>query len=93
MMSKLYKKHVFVCVNQRDHSQKKSCGQIGAQIRSNLKQEIVKRNLNQEIRINKSGCLGKCSQGPCLVIYPNQEWKFNLDTEDCKEIINKLITE
>ena len=92
-MNKLYKKHVFVCVNQRDNSNKKSCGHIGTQIRSNLKQEIIKRNLNQDIRINKSGCLGKCSQGPCLVIYPNQEWKFNLEIEDGEEIINKLITE
>ena len=55
--------------------------------------EIIKRNLNQDIRINKSGCLGKCSQGPCLVIYPKQEWKFNLEIEDGEEIINKLITE
>ena len=92
-INKIYKKHVFVCENKRDASNKKSCGEIGSQIRIKLKREIGKRGLNKEIRINKSGCLGKCSDGPCVVFYPEEEWTFNAKLENCKELVNKLVSE
>ena len=91
--NKLYTKHIFVCVNQRDASTSKSCGKIGIPLRMSLKSEIVKKRLNNKIRINKSGCLGKCSQGPCAVIYPQGEWKFNLQLKDTQIIINELISD
>ena len=89
-MEKIYNKHVFVCENQRDTSNKKSCGNIGSQIRTHLKGAILEKGLNKQIRINKSGCLGKCSQGPCLVIYPEGKWEFNMKLEDCEKIIKNL---
>ena len=92
-MKNLYKKHVFVCVNNRGSSNKKSCGVIGTEIRIKLKEEIIKRNLNSQIRINKSGCLGKCGRGPCLVVYPEGEWYFNSSMKETDQIINKLISE
>ena len=73
----MYRKHVFVCENIRDSSSKKSCGKIGAQIRVSLKKEIRHRNLSNRIRINKSGSLGKCNQGACVVVYPKSKWYFN----------------
>jgi len=89
----MYKKHVFVCENKRGSSSKKSCGEVGSSIRINLKREIGERKLNKQIRINKSGCLGKCSQGPCLVVYPKGDWHFNIKTEECEEILNHLVSE
>ena len=88
-----YKRHVFVCENIRDSSSKKSCGKVGTPIRIWLKKEIAKKKLNNEIRINKSGCLGKCSEGPCIVIYPEQKWYFNADLDQGEEIINELTSE
>ena len=49
----VYKKHVFVCENKRASSDRKSCGDMGASIRMNLKIKIAERKLNKEIRINK----------------------------------------
>ena len=92
-MSKVYNKHVFVCENSRSFSDKKSCGEIGSEIRMKLKRDIAQKGINKEIRINKSGCLGKCSQGPCLVVYPKGNWNFNVKVEDCEEIIKQLISD
>ncbi len=92
-MKKIYSKHVFVCENVRDLSNKKSCGEIGSEIRTQLKKKILERGLSKEIRINKSGCLGKCDKGPCLVVYPKGNWVFNAKEEDCEEIFNQLILE
>ena len=89
-MEKTYKKHVFVCTNKRQNSINKSCGDAGFEIRTYLKNQIIENTLNKEIRINKSGCLGKCAQGPCLVIYPDGEWKFSTSLNECKTIIKEL---
>ena len=92
-MGKIYKKHVFICQNQRADSNKKSCGRVGIPLRDLLKKEIINKKLNSEIRINKSGCLGQCNQGPCFVIYPEGKWHFNATLEDFNKIINKLTEE
>ena len=84
----MYKKHVFVCENIRESNQKKSCGQVGTQLRKLLKKEIINKKLNNKIRINRSGCLGKCAQGPCIVVYPKGRWYLNTKLEEYEEIIN-----
>ena len=47
-------------------------------------------DLNGEgrIRINKSGCLDRCEQGPCVVIYPEGVWYTYVDQHDIDEIID-----
>ena len=91
-MKNNYKKHVFVCVNKRKATNKKSCGNIGIPLKIKLKKSIVEKKINNEIRINSSGCLGKCNLGPCVVVYPQSQWKFNVKLEDNEKIINELIT-
>ena len=91
-MSEKFEKHVFVCENIRDSSNKKSCGKVGAQIRVVLKKGIKHRKLSDKIRINKSGCLGKCNQGPCVVVYPQSKWYYNTKLEESEKIIDQLIS-
>jgi (2Fe-2S) ferredoxin len=40
-----------------------------------------------KIRINKAGCLDRCTDGPVAVIYPEGIWYTFIDTEDVEEII------
>ena len=92
-MKNIYKKHVFVCENQRNSSIGKSCGEVGSEFRMILKREIAKRKLNNKIRINKSGCLGKCNQGACLVIYPEGKWYFNIKADtNHEELIDIIVS-
>ena len=89
-MSK-YKKHIFICINKREDSLKKSCGDIGLEIRNEFVKELKNKNLTAEVRANKSGCLAACLSGPTVVIYPNQIWYKNVKINDVPEIINKTI--
>ena len=41
------------------------------------------------MRINKAGCLGRCDDGPVLVVYPDNVWYTYLDEEDVDEIIDQ----
>jgi len=41
-----------------------------------------------KIRINKSGCLDRCEEGPVMVIYPEAVWYTYVDQQDVDEIID-----
>ena len=88
-----YEKHVFVCQYTRDgQTGKKACGNAGsAEFRKKLKKEVVDAGHNKDIRINVSGCLGHCSQGPTMVIYPQGTWYGNVQLTDLDEILEKSV--
>ena len=86
-----YKKHIFVCINERDNNLKKSCGSLGLDIRNKLVEELRKNNLLHEVRANKSGCLDGCAIGPIIVIYPQGIWYKNVNLNDVPEIIQETI--
>ena len=41
-----------------------------------------------KVRINRSGCLDRCGEGPLLVVYPQAIWYTFVDNEDIDEIID-----
>jgi (2Fe-2S) ferredoxin len=86
-----YRKHVFFCTNQRE-SGKKCCNDANAShFRDYAKQKIKELKLHgiSEIRINTAGCLGRCSEGPCIVIYPDNVWYTYQSESDINDIIEK----
>ena len=40
------------------------------------------------MRVNKAGCLGRCDDGPVLVVYPDNVWYTYVDKEDIDDIID-----
>ena len=86
-----YKYHLFFCTNQRDAG-KACCEQCNAtEIRAYAKAKIKALGMNGEggVRINTAGCLDRCSEGPVIVVYPEETWYTYLDREDIDEIIDK----
>ena len=86
-----YQHHVFFCINQRDEGRPCCLGQ-GAQIAQEHAKARIKElglNGNGKIRINKSGCLDRCEEGPVLVIYPEGTWYTYVDKHDIDEIIDE----
>lgn len=86
-----YQKHVFFCVNQRQAGEA-CCNDHNAQaMRDYAKDRIRAANLDGKgkIRINNAGCLDRCSEGPVIVIYPEDIWYTYVDHEDIDEIIEE----
>jgi len=83
-----YRKHVFVCVNERDSADPRGCcaAKGGAAIRDHLKTRAKALGL-ADIRINKAGCLDVCAAGPVLVVYPEGVWYRCPTKEDAEEIL------
>lgn len=90
-----YSKHVFLCTNQKAAG-KKCCANGGGELFvDHFKSKLLELELfgPGKIRISKSGCLGRCSEGPCLVIYPDGVWYTYHSLEDIDEIITKHLIE
>jgi (2Fe-2S) ferredoxin len=87
-----YDKHVFFCVNQREAGED-CCANFAAQkMRDYVKDKVKALKLDQDgnrIRINSAGCLGRCEDGPVLVVYPEGIWYTFVDESDLDEIIEE----
>ena len=88
-----YKKHVFFCTNEKDNG-KQCCAQADAlQMWQYAKQRCKEEGLSagHNVRINKAGCLNRCAEGPCLVIYPGGRWYTYKDKTDIDVIIDEAL--
>lgn len=82
-----FKHHVFFCTNQRAEGET-SCQNHGAASLQTYAKEAAKAAGLQDVRINKAGCLGRCDQGPVIVVYPEAVWYTYVDKEDIDEIVD-----
>ena len=88
-----YRRHVFFCCNQRDPPEK-CCADAGAlAMQKHAKARIKAQGQSGEgqVRINKAGCLDRCEEGPCLVVYPDAVWYTYIDEHDIDEIIDSHV--
>lgn len=72
-------------------SGKKCCAQGDAEkMRSYAKTRLKKIGVHQKsgMRTSTSGCLGRCQEGPALVIYPDNIWYTYTSEADIDEIID-----
>jgi (2Fe-2S) ferredoxin len=84
-----YKYHLFFCLNQRENGED-CCGKHNPlAIFEYTKKRVKELGLSGtgKVRVNKAGCLDRCSDGPVLVIYPQGVWYTYVDTDDLEEII------
>ncbi|MCP2503333.1 MAG: (2Fe-2S) ferredoxin domain-containing protein [Candidatus Poseidoniales archaeon] len=87
------KKHIFVCVNQRDDDNQKGCcsSKNSLEIMTKLKR-MTKSSGRKDIRVNKSGCLGNCEKGVSCVVYPEGVWyTIPNDEEAISKISNHIL--
>lgn len=82
-----YRKIVFICVNEREPGQA-ACGNRGsATIAEQAKEWVRVRGLKGRVRVSRTRCLGLCSVGPNLCIYPDDVWYNDVHPEDLESIL------
>ena len=86
-----YRHHVFFCCNQRDDG-RPCCNAKGASdLRDYAKRRVKELDISgvDKVRINQAGCLDRCEEGPCIVVYPEAVWYTYVDRADIDEIIEE----
>ena len=87
-----YQRHVFFCCNQREPGDRPCCADKGANaMRDYAKKKVKALGMAGEgkVRINQSGCLDRCEEGPCVVVYPEAVWYTYVDRHDIDEIVEE----
>lgn len=84
-----YTRHIFVCTNQKSPGKTCCANTGGDDAFRHLKKALKAKDLSGpgKIRVSQSGCLGRCSLGPCVVIYPEGTWYTYTTTKDLDTII------
>lgn len=86
----LYRKHVFICTNQRPAGARVSCGENhGLALVAAFKKLIKDKGLNAEIRAQRAGCMETCELGPSVVIYPEGVFYGRVQLSDVEEIVTE----
>ena len=86
-----FKQHVFFCQNQREAPEACCAGHGAAAMRDYCKGRVKALGLAGagKVRVNQAGCLDRCEEGPCLVVYPEGIWYTFVDQADIDEIIDE----
>lgn len=86
-----YQKHVFICINQKEAG-KKCCMDADSDKVSEYAIDRLKALGywgKGKVRVNTTGCLGRCKLGPMMVVYPDNIWYHYDDESDIDEIIDE----
>lgn len=84
-----FARHIFFCLNERKPGED-SCAAANAQQGfERCKSRVKAAGLAGpgKVRVNKSGCLDRCSGGPVAVVYPEATWYTFVDMDDIDEIV------
>ena len=86
-----YERHVFFCCNQPDGERPWSNDKGASRMRDYAKARVKALALAGpgKVRVNQAGCLDRCEEGPCVVVYPDAVWYTYVDESDIDEIIEE----
>ncbi len=79
---------VHICNHRRDDEE--CCYDKGAKDLTDKLKKWAKEETNKEVRVFRSGCLGKCSEGIAMACYPDKKLLLDVSEDDYKEIKSML---
>lgn len=86
-IGKKHRKIVLVCTNLKEDGRECCALKGGAELHKNLKEAMRAADLT--VRVSKSGCLDRCSEGATVAIMPDDVWIGGATQEDIPEIVRR----
>jgi sirohydrochlorin ferrochelatase/(2Fe-2S) ferredoxin len=79
------KKHVLVCASA-------DCADRGGlAVLDALRRAVRRAGVQREVRVTKTSCMGRCGEGPTLVVYPDGVWYRSVRADDADDIVGEHI--
>lgn len=79
----LYRAHVLVCGGT-------GCVSSGSKkLQKLFAAELVRHNIDNEVKIVETGCHGFCEMGPIVVVYPEGTFYCRVKAEDIPELVTE----
>ena len=79
----MYRTNVLVCAGT-------GCSASNsAQIVENLEENLRKFDLDEEVKVVKTGCFGLCQKGPIVAVYPDKIFYSHVKPEDAERIVSE----
>lgn len=78
-----YRSHVLICGGTGCTSSNSD------KIQEKFNKLIVSRELNNEIKVVRTGCFGLCEAGPIVIVYPEGAFYSHIKEEDVSEIVEE----
>lgn len=75
---------VFICNFHREGEE--SCAAKGGKDLTDHLKKWAKEEAKNDIKVFRSGCLGKCSEGIAIACYPEKKLLLEVNTQDAEEI-------
>jgi NADH:ubiquinone oxidoreductase subunit F (NADH-binding)/(2Fe-2S) ferredoxin/NAD-dependent dihydropyrimidine dehydrogenase PreA subunit len=85
MSEPIYRANVLVCAGTSCESSG-SRGTLAA-----LQAEVVRRGLQDEVRVVETGCRGFCAMGPVMIVYPEGIFYCQVKPSDVEEIVEETL--
>ncbi len=82
-----YRCHVFVCTNDRGGRRKSCADGNSPEVRKRLKQAVAEKGLKPRVRVSQCGCMGLCTDGPNVLLYPQGVWFSGVSEADVERIL------
>ncbi len=80
---------VFVCNHHRAGDE--NCLDKGAKDLTDKLKKWAREETNKEIKVFRSGCLGKCSEGMAMACFPQKKFILDVKQDDFSEIKKGLL--
>ncbi len=79
----IYRSHVLVCGGTGCTASK------SPEIMKQFEKLLSENNIENEVKVVKTGCFGLCEKGPIVVVYPEGATYSHVKPEDVKEIVEE----
>jgi len=87
----MFKHHIFICTQSKP-PMVPSCGGTGsAEILDLFRKEVFNAGLENEVMVSSSGCIGLCTRGANVIVYPSGKWYTAVKAEEVKKIVDEHI--
>jgi sirohydrochlorin cobaltochelatase len=80
-------KHVLVCTNA-------DCADRGSlAVLTGIRRELKQLGLMERMKVTRTGCMGRCGEGPTLVVYPDGVWYRGVREADVHALVHEHLLE